>query len=55
MGGTRRETCAQCGEELTDEELDSPMDEFGVCDDCADDAEEFEKQMDKKNGTRSRD
>lgn len=30
------EICPICGEELTDEELESPMENFGECDDCAD-------------------
>lgn len=34
-----KETCRRCGEEISENELESPMGEHGVCDDCVDDEE----------------
>lgn len=31
------ETCEICGEELTVDELEMPMEKYGICDDCSGD------------------
>lgn len=43
-----RETCKNCGEELSDEELEMPMDDEGYCDDCADDRMSAARFLDPK-------